>query len=158
VQLGLGLHNAQLYRELGDLSRALEEKVSQRTAQLEEANRRRQELDRLKRDFVSTVSHEIRTPLTSIRSLSESLLAARDMPRDDQERLFAIIAEESQRLSRMINQLLDLSRIKGKMGWRFEALDLGEVVEHAARASAWRLRFRMAGPECWPTGTRSSRC
>jgi signal transduction histidine kinase len=110
--------------------------VSQRTAQLEEANRRLQELDRLKRDFVSTVSHEIRTPLTSIRSLSESLLAARDMPRDDQERLFAIIAEESQRLSRMINHLLDLSRIKaGKMEWRFEALDLGEVVEHAARAN-----------------------
>jgi signal transduction histidine kinase len=136
VQLGLGLHNAQLYRELGDLSRALEEKVSQRTAQLEEANRRLQELDRLKSDFVSTVSHELRTPLTSIRSLSESLLVARDMTRDDQERLFAIIAEESQRLSRMINQLLDLSRIEaGKMEWRFEALDLGEVVEHAAHAN-----------------------
>jgi len=136
VQLGLGLHNAQLYRELGDLSRALEEKVSQRTAQLEEANRRLQELDRLKSDFVSTVSHELRTPLTSIRSLSESLLVARDMIRDDQERLFAIIAEESQRLSRMINQLLDLSRIEaGKMEWRFEALDLGEVVEHAAHAN-----------------------
>ena len=41
-QLGLGIHNAQIYRELGDLSRALEEKVSQRTGQLEEANRRLQ--------------------------------------------------------------------------------------------------------------------
>jgi len=136
VQLGLGLHNARLYRELGDLSRALEEKVAQRTAQLEEANRRLQELDRLKSDFVSTVSHELRTPLTSIRSLSESLLAARDMSRDRQEQLLGIITQESQRLSRMINQLLDLSRIEaGKMEWRLESLELAEVVPHAVQAN-----------------------
>jgi len=136
VQLGLGLHNAQLYRELGDLSRALEEKVVQRTGQLEEANRRLQELDRLKSDFVSTVSHELRTPLTSIRSLSESLLAARDMSRDRQEELLGIITQESQRLSRMINQLLDLSRIEaGKMEWRIETLELAEVVDHAVQAN-----------------------
>jgi sigma-B regulation protein RsbU (phosphoserine phosphatase) len=136
VQLGLGIHNAQLYRELGDLSRALEEKVSQRTAQLEEANRRLQELDRLKSDFVSTVSHELRTPLTSIRSLSESLLAMPDMARARQEELLSIIAEESQRLSRMIGQLLDLSRIEaGKMEWRLDVLDLGEVVAQAVKTN-----------------------
>jgi len=136
VQLGLGLRNAQLYRELGDLSRALEEKVALRTAELEEANRRLQELDRLKSDFVSTVSHELRTPLTSIRSLSESLLQARDMARDRQEQLLDIIAQESQRLSRMINQLLDLSRIEaGKMEWRLESLPLDEVVHHAVQAN-----------------------
>ena len=132
----MGLHNAQLYRELGDLSRALEEKVAQRTAELEEANRRLQELDRLKSDFVSTVSHELRTPLTSIRSLSESLLAARDMSRERQEQLLGIITQEGQRLSRMINQLLDLSRIEaGKMEWRLESLELAEVVAHAVRAN-----------------------
>ncbi len=136
VQLGLGLHNARLYRELGDLSRALEEKVGQRTAQLEEANRRLQELDRLKSDFVSTVSHELRTPLTSIRSLSETLLAGPDMARGRQEQLLSIIAEESQRLSRMISQLLDLSRIEaGKMEWRLEILDLGEVVAQAVKTN-----------------------
>ena len=136
VQLGLGIHNAQLYRELGDLSRALEEKVQRRTAELQEANRRLQELDRLKSDFVSTVSHELRTPLTSIRSLSETLLGARDMPRERQEQFLGIIAEESQRLSRMINQLLDLSRIEaGKMEWRLERLDVGEAVTHAVQAN-----------------------
>lgn len=136
VQLGLGLHNARLYRELGDLSRALEEKVAQRTTELEEANRRLQEMDRLKSDFVSTVSHELRTPLTSIRSLSESLLAARDMSRDRQEQLLAIITQESQRLSRMINQLLDLSRIEaGEMEWRLENLELADVVAHAVQAN-----------------------
>jgi signal transduction histidine kinase/Na+/proline symporter len=133
-QLGLGLQNAQLYRELGDLSHELEEKVRQRTAELEEANRRLKELDRLKSDFVSTVSHELRTPLTSIRSLSESLLAGGDIPRPRQEQFLGIIAQESQRLSRMINQLLDLSRIEaGKMEWRIEVLNLGDVVAHAVQ-------------------------
>lgn len=136
VQLGLGIRNAQLYRELGDLSRELEAKVRQRTAELEEANRRLQELDRLKSNFVSTVSHELRTPLTSIRSLSESLLSSHGIPRERQEQFLAIIVEESQRLSRMINQLLDLSRIEaGKMEWRMEPLDLGAVVAHAVQTN-----------------------
>jgi signal transduction histidine kinase/Na+/proline symporter len=132
VQLGLGIQNAQLYRELGDLSRALEAKVRERTAALEDANRRLTELDRLKSDFVSTVSHELRTPLTSIRSLSESLLTG-DVPPDRQRQFLAIITQESQRLSRMINELLDLSRIEaGKMEWRMERLDLGRVVAETA--------------------------
>jgi phosphoserine phosphatase RsbU/P len=136
VQLGLGIQNAQLYHELSDLSRELEAKVGQRTAELEQANRRLQELDRLKSDFVSAVSHELRTPLTSIRSLSESLLADREVGRETQEQFLAIITQESQRLSRMINQLLDLSRIEaGKMDWRMETLDLCEVVDHAVRAN-----------------------
>jgi Na+/proline symporter/signal transduction histidine kinase len=136
LQLGLGIHHARLYRTLGDLSRALEEKVRERTIELEAANRRLQELDRLKSDFVSTVSHELRTPLTSIRSLSESLLGAREMPRERQEQFLAVITEESQRLSRMINDLLDLSRIEaGKMEWRLEPLELGDVVGQAVRAN-----------------------
>jgi sigma-B regulation protein RsbU (phosphoserine phosphatase) len=133
VQLGLGIQNAQLYRELGDLSRELEAKVRQRTAELEEANQRLTELDRLKSDFVSTVSHELRTPLTAIRSLSESLLEGRaNIPSERQQQFLAIITQESQRLSRMINQLLDLSKIEaGKMEWRIESLDLREVVAQA---------------------------
>lgn len=135
VQLGLGLHNARLYRELGDLSRELERKVRQRTAELEEANRRLTELDRLKSDVVSMVSHELRTPLTSIRSLSESLLESREMPRERQEQFLAIITQESQRLSRLIGQLLDLSRIEaGKMEWRPEPTDLAGLVTRAVEA------------------------
>jgi phosphoserine phosphatase RsbU/P len=131
VQLGLGIQNAQRYRELDDLSRALEAKVHERTAALEDANRRLTELDRLKSDFVSTVSHELRTPLTSIRSLSESLLAG-DVAPDRQRQFLAIITGESQRLSRMINELLDLSRIEaGKMEWRMERLDLTALAAQA---------------------------
>ena len=58
------------------------------------------------------------------------------MPRDRQEQLLAIIAVESQRLSRMIGQLLDLSRIEaGKMEWRLEMLDLAEVAALAAQTN-----------------------
>jgi signal transduction histidine kinase/Na+/proline symporter len=138
-ELGLGLRNAQHYRALDDLSRGLEQKVQQRTAELEQANRRLQELDRLKSDFVATVSHELRTPMTSIRSLSESLLDGleRDsISRDVQREVLAIIVQENQRLSRMINQILNLSKIEaGAMSWEMEPLDLGEVVALAVGAN-----------------------
>jgi signal transduction histidine kinase len=135
LQLGLGIQHVQLYRELGDLSRELEAKVRQRTTELEDANRRLKELDRLKSEVVSTVSHELRTPLTSIRSLSEILIQG-DVPDDRRQQFLTIIAEESQRLSRLISQLLDLSRIEaGKMEWRMEPLDLAEVASQAARAN-----------------------
>jgi signal transduction histidine kinase/Na+/proline symporter len=139
AELGLGLRNAQHYRALDDLSRDLEQKVQQRTAELEQANRRLQELDRLKSDFVATVSHELRTPLTSIRSLSESLLDGLDrgaVPVDVQRQILEIIVQENQRLSRMINQVLDLSKIEaGEMDWQMEPIDLGEVVRHAVSAN-----------------------
>jgi signal transduction histidine kinase len=139
AELGLGLRNAQHYRALDDLSRDLERKVLQRTAELEQANRRLQELDRLKSDFVATVSHELRTPLTSIRSLSESLLDGLDRGSaslDTQRQILAIIVQENQRLSRLINQVLDLSKIEaGEMDWQMEPLDVGEVVAHAVSAN-----------------------
>jgi sigma-B regulation protein RsbU (phosphoserine phosphatase) len=138
-ELGLGLRNAQQHRALDELSRDLERKVQQRTSELEQANRRLQELDRLKSDFVATVSHELRTPMTSIRSLSESLLDGLergDVSRDFQRQILAIIVQENQRLSRMINQILDLSKIEaGAMDWQMEPLDLGEVVAHAVGAN-----------------------
>jgi signal transduction histidine kinase len=134
-ELGLGLRNAEHYRALDDLSHELEGKVHQRTAELERANRRLQELDRLKSDFVATVSHELRTPLTSIRSLSESLrdgLDGASVPPDVQHQVLDIIVQESQRLSRMINQVLDLSKIEaGQMEWDLAPVDLREVVAHA---------------------------
>jgi sigma-B regulation protein RsbU (phosphoserine phosphatase) len=138
-ELGLGLRNAQHYHALDDLSRELEQKVQQRTAELEEANRRLREVDRLKSDFVATVSHELRTPMTSIRSLSESLLDGLErgaISREAQREVLAIIVQENQRLSRMINQILDLSKIEaGAMSWEMEPLDLGDVVVQAISAN-----------------------
>jgi signal transduction histidine kinase len=106
---------------------------------------------------VSTVSHELRTPLTAIRSLSESLLAAPEMLGPRQEQFLGIITAESQRLSRMIDQLLDLSRIEaGKMEWRLEPLDLAQVVAHAVQANRALFDAKRVdlAAECAPAGPR----
>ncbi len=111
-QVGGAIKNAQLYEELRQLSLDLDRKVHERTTELERANDRLKEIDRLKSEFLSVVAHEFRTPLTSIRSFSEILLTYEGLD-VAQERGFAkIINEESERLTRLIEQLLDLSRIE----------------------------------------------
>jgi signal transduction histidine kinase len=81
------------------------------TAELRAANQRLTELDRLKDDFVSTVTHELRTPLTSIRAFSEILHDNPDLPADERQKFLNIIIQESERLTRLINQVLDLAKL-----------------------------------------------
>ncbi|GAB4277354.1 MAG: SpoIIE family protein phosphatase [Deferrisomatales bacterium] len=111
-QLALAVVNARLYAEVQAYSHAMEEKVRRRTAELEAANARLRELDRLKSDFLSTVSHELRTPLTSIRSFTEILLRYGVDDAERRQNFIEIIHAEAERLSRMINELLDLSKIE----------------------------------------------
>lgn len=118
-----------------EYSQRLEQKsheLEHTTAELREANRRLQELDRLKDEFLSTVSHELRTPLTSIRSFSEILTDNPDLTRDDVERFLGIIVRESERLTRLIDQLLDLARLQAGHGdWDMGAVSVREALEHA---------------------------
>src|SRR5688572_30913390 len=114
-------------------SRQLEQKsreLEAATNELRGANARLQELDRLKDDFISTVTHELRTPLTSIRAFSEIL---NDNPTlDDAQRakFLGIIIKESERLTRLINQVLDLAKIEsGNAEWHAAEIDLREVIE-----------------------------
>ena len=72
--------------------------------------RREQELARLRADFISGVSHELRTPLAQIRMFGETLLLGRIRSRDEQQRSLAIIVQESQRLSHLIENVLQFSR------------------------------------------------
>jgi len=131
-QLALAVVNARLYAEVQAYSHAMEEKVQERTAELEAANARLRELDRLKSDFLSTVSHELRTPLTSIRSFSEILLRY-DVDNAEQRRKFmGIINSEAERLSRMINELLDLSKIEaGKVEFNPEPTGVEQAIHKA---------------------------
>ncbi|MBI5017740.1 MAG: GAF domain-containing protein [Deltaproteobacteria bacterium] len=131
-QLALAVVNAQLYGEVQAYSQAMEAKVRRRTAELEQANERLRELDRLKSDFLSTVSHELRTPLTSIRSFSEILLRYDVTDLEKRRKFIQIIHDEAERLTRMINQLLDLSKIEaGRMEFHIEAVDLGRAFAQA---------------------------
>ena len=125
-------------------SRQLEQKSRELEAASEElrsANQRLQELDRLKDDFISTVTHELRTPLTSIRAFSEIL---RDNPRLDEgqrAQFLGTVIKESERLTRLINQVLDLSKIEsGNAEWHSGEIDMREVVDDSVAAVSQMLK------------------
>jgi len=102
------------------------------TAELRAANERLKELDRLKDDFVSTVSHELRTPLTSIRAFTQILLEHPDVEAGERSRFLGIITRETERLTRLINQVLDLSKIEsGKAEWRESEVDMRTLIGDA---------------------------
>jgi Na+/proline symporter/signal transduction histidine kinase len=129
-----------------DYSRRLREKseaLEAATAELRAANERLRELDRLKDDFMSTVSHELRTPLTSIRSFSEILHDNPDLDAAQRQEFLAIVIKESERLTRLINQMLDLAKIEaGRMEWHITEVDPLELAHDAAAAVGQLFRER----------------
>jgi signal transduction histidine kinase len=99
------------------------------TAELRAANERLKELDRLKDDFLSTVTHELRTPLTSIRAFSEILNQEPDVDLAQRRKFLGIITKETERLTRIINQVLDLAKIEaGRAEWSEAPVDLRETI------------------------------
>lgn len=122
-----------------EYSRRLEQKsqeLEEASAELREANNRLRELDRLKDEFISTVTHELRTPLTSIRAFSEILLSNPDMEVEQRGKFLAIIVKESERLTRLINQVLDMAKIdSGRIDWHIADLDLRELIEDAVNST-----------------------
>ncbi len=122
-----------------EYSQQLEQKsaaLEQATAELREANERLRQLDQLKDDFLATVSHELRTPLTSIRSFSEILLDTPDLEPEERANFLQIIVRESERLTRLINDFLDLSKIEsGKMEWQVAECELQGIVAEASQAT-----------------------
>ncbi|HEX8962315.1 MAG TPA: HAMP domain-containing sensor histidine kinase, partial [Rhodocyclaceae bacterium] len=126
------------------------EHLNEKNAELESANARLQQLDKLKSDFLSSVSHELRTPLTSIRGFASlidrefgrSFAAAADADpalRKKAGRIqenLAIILKESERLTRLINDVLDLAKIEsGRTEWRDTLLPIDAFVRDAANAA-----------------------
>jgi signal transduction histidine kinase/Na+/proline symporter len=106
------------------------------TEELRAANQRLQELDRLKDEFISTVSHELRTPLTAIRSLAEILHDYPDTTADRQREFSSIIIRETQRLTRLITQVLDFQKLEsGRARWHIAKVDLKDVVQDAVSAT-----------------------
>jgi len=142
--------------DLADLNRHLEQLVRERTEdlvnkarELEDANQRLRELDEMKSAFLSSVSHELRTPLTSILGFSKLLhkeFGKNFLPlAEDNKKLvnkgeriqenLSIISHEGERLTRLINDVLDLNKIEsGRMGWRDELLDMTDTIETAVQA------------------------
>ena len=120
-------------------SHRLEEKqreLEEATGNLQAANLRLQELDRMKDDFISTVTHELRTPLTSIRACSEILADNPQLETAERQRFLAMIIKESERLTRLINQVLDLAKLEsGLAEWHNEELDFRDILVEAVGAT-----------------------
>ncbi len=133
--VAVAIDNARAYQDLENLAQTLERRVLERTQDLQTANERLQELDRLKSAFVSIVSHELRTPMTSIKGLVENMLDGLTGTINERQSFYlGRVRHNIERLTRMINDLLDLSRIEaGRMELRKTTVNLGslarEVVE-----------------------------
>ena len=123
-----------------EYSYRLEEKsieLEAATKELQEANRRLKELDRLKDEFVSTVSHELRTPLTSVRAFSEILHDNEEMGKEERHKYLDIMVKETERLTRLINEVLDLAKIEsGRADWFMENINITEVITEAVASTS----------------------
>jgi Na+/proline symporter/nitrogen-specific signal transduction histidine kinase len=127
--------------ELEEKSRSLE----LATRELRAANEQLKGLDQLKDDFMSSVTHELRTPLTSIRALSELMADDADMPADQRQQFLGIIVTETERLSRLVNQVLDMAKIEsGHAEWRNADVDVGHLLAQAVQTTAEMFRERGA--------------
>ncbi len=140
-QAAVALANALAYREIELLNLSLEAKVAERTRDLSEANaaletshEKLKALDRLKSEFVSNVSHELRTPLTAIRMAADNLLdgITGDVT-PTLQRYLTRIKTNTDRLVRLITDLLDLSRIEaGRVELHPTALSVGDLLQEVA--------------------------
>ena len=118
-----------------EYSQQLEQKsqqIQKAAAQLREANERLKALDAQKDDFLSQVSHEVRTPMASIRSCSELLLRHKNLSPQQSNRFLTIIHEETLRLTRLLDEILDLSHLEhGEVTWTLEPVDALAILKRA---------------------------
>jgi len=132
--------------QLRAYSRELEEKsasLEQATAELRAANEQLKSLDSLKDDFMSSVTHELRTPLTSIRALAELMRDDADMPPEQRQQFVGIIVSETERLTRLVNQVLDMAKIEsGHAEWVTEPVDMSALVRQAVATMTEMFRER----------------
>jgi signal transduction histidine kinase len=106
------IDNAQAYSHLEELTQHLEQRIVERTQELSIANERLQEHDRRRSLFLSVASHELRTPMTVIRSFVDNMRDGIAGPVSEQQLTYLTrIGHNLHRLTRIINQLLDWSRL-----------------------------------------------
>ncbi|MEM9793192.1 MAG: sensor histidine kinase, partial [Pseudomonadota bacterium] len=121
-------YSQRLERQSGELAQTAE--------QLRAANARLRALGEQKDAFLSQVSHELRTPMTSIRSFAEILREEPDLRSADVQRFVGIIHEESQRLTRLLDEILDLSFLEsGRAQLTRTEVTLGAVIDAAVKST-----------------------
>ncbi|HMS82256.1 MAG TPA: ATP-binding protein [Nitrospira sp.] len=128
------IDNATAYADLAELTQHLEERIEQRTEELSRANIQLQDHDRRRSTFLAVVSHELRTPMTAIRSFAENMLDGVTGPLTPLQHTYLTRVQHNvARLSRIIAQLLDWSRLDTKsIELRIENVCLHQIATIAA--------------------------
>ncbi len=140
VQLALALENARLTALQRRAAEELAGKIAAATHHLEVA-------DRAKSAFVAVASHELRTPLTSLLGFSE-LLAVRPATADEVRRVAGIMQRETERLARIVEDLLDLSRLERGLPPRLEPRPVSPASALAAGVEMFRDGAHRVTVEC----------
>lgn len=137
--------------ELLQSRKELEKKVEERTKELQKAINRLQTLDKSKDEFIWLVSHELKTPLTSIANCVEMLLSEEfKLSNEERNKYLNIIGEETARLNRLINNVLDITRMEaGTLPFNFRKVDIlslaeRTVIQHQpeARKNGLQIKFK----------------
>jgi len=117
--------------------------VLQQKLLIEQAETQRlEELNKLKSYFVSSVSHDLKTPLTSIKMFAELLRTRNNISKSDTNEYLEIIEGESERLTRLINNVLDFAKIeRGVKEYHFSEIELNALVRNVLRILRYQLKI-----------------
>lgn len=130
-EMAVAIKNSESYDKIKRFNLILSDEVKKATVELQDANSRLKQLDRLKDDFVSITSHELRTPMTAIRSYAWMALYKSDMPLSEKMKKYLIrVLLSTERLINLVNDMLNLSRIEsGKIEINPESIDLTSLIK-----------------------------
>ena len=112
-----------------------------------------QRLENMRNEFVANVSHELRTPLTSIKSYTEALLDGAIEDKEECERFLGVINSETDRMTRLVKDLLQLSRLDNQqMKWHMEDVSFEDLVRSVVERVQMEARDRKQTLECYTMG------
>lgn len=133
AQMGVAIQNARLLDEVRAHAARLEERVAERTRELEIARDRAQAADRTKSAFLATMSHELRTPLNSIIGFTGILLMGLvGELNDEQRKQLGMVQDSAQHLLELINDVLDISKIEaGQLELGSETFDMRAALQRS---------------------------
>jgi len=125
--------------EIGILAKTFNDMAMQIETMLEELKK----AEKLRREFVANVSHELRTPLTSIRTYAETISDSRDIPQETEEEFLRVIINESDRMAKIVQDLLELSRFdSGNSNMTVEEFSIEQSLRDVHAAIALEARRR----------------
>ena len=150
-QSGVAIENAQLYDELKEFNKTLQQRVDAATKELRAANTQLREMDRMKSDFISIASHQLRTPLTVIKGYISMMREGSfgRVPAKILDQLAKVYAA-NERLIGLVENLLDISRIEsGRQEFKWEPVQVEQLAAtvvdnlgHNAAGKGLKLMFQ----------------